>query len=171
MVVKYPDGKKQTISYPKYLVEMYLGRYLGDKETVDHIDGDFTNNDISNLRVIERGLHCSQDAFRNKSEIHTCVWCKKEFEVSGKSLHLRNRKQASGFCSKSCSGKYGKSVQNGSNRINSTMSIKREKYKTKSALGEIPNVESLKFGEACKMVIPSEALSNQRTCRDLTGDI
>jgi len=34
LVVVFPDRKRKTLSYPKYLVEKYLNRYLGDKETV-----------------------------------------------------------------------------------------------------------------------------------------
>ena len=35
--------ERLTISYPKYLVEVYLNRQLESNETVDHIDGNFPN--------------------------------------------------------------------------------------------------------------------------------
>jgi len=36
------EGKtKRTISYPKFLVEKRLNRYLSENEIVDHIDGNF----------------------------------------------------------------------------------------------------------------------------------
>lgn len=38
-----------------------------------------------------------------------------------------------------------------------------------SALKEISDVEPLKFGETFQMAIPSQALRNERRCRDLTG--
>ena len=41
--------KRITLSYPKYLIEVHLDRYLEKEETVDHIDGNFLNNVISNL--------------------------------------------------------------------------------------------------------------------------
>ena len=40
VVVVYPDGRKKTVSYPKYLMETHLERYL-DKE-VREIDQIYT---------------------------------------------------------------------------------------------------------------------------------
>lgn len=66
------DGRKiiiidgRTVSYPKYLLEQHLGRKLTDNETCDHIDGDFTNNSISNLRVLSRELNASLGGLGNK---------------------------------------------------------------------------------------------------------
>ena len=44
----------KRISYAKYLMEQTLGRALAKNEVVYHIDGDFRNNDLSNLEVITR---------------------------------------------------------------------------------------------------------------------
>ena len=44
VVVTKPNGKKSTISYPKYLMEIKLDRYLEKNETVDHDDKDITND-------------------------------------------------------------------------------------------------------------------------------
>lgn len=75
------DGTRQTISYPKYLVEEALNRKLTENETVDHIDGNFNNNDLSNLRIINRNEHCFEDhVFRNKETEFTCVYCGKKFK-------------------------------------------------------------------------------------------
>jgi len=157
MVLKHPDGRKQTISYPKYLVEMYLNRYLSDNETIDHIDGDFTNNELSNLRVIDRKTHSYQDALKYNDEKHICVWCNSEFVIKGDKLGQRNRRKSSGFCSKKCTGQYGAFVQNGGIPLKTKMNLKKDSYKPKSALKEISGVEPFKFGETCKMAIPSEA--------------
>lgn len=35
-----------TCSYPKYIVERHLGRKLKSSETIDHIDGNFSNNNL-----------------------------------------------------------------------------------------------------------------------------
>lgn len=108
------DGTKRTISYPKYLIELHLGRYLLDNETVDHIDGNFLNNDISNLQVLDRKEHCRLDVIRNKDIKVNCTYCNKFFTIKGSKLHTRNRKDrnSSGyFCSRSCSGKYGAEIQ------------------------------------------------------------
>jgi len=46
--------QKITESYPKYLMEKYLGRKLTKDETVDHINNDFTDNRIENLQILSR---------------------------------------------------------------------------------------------------------------------
>ena len=65
--VIFSDGRRTYMSYPKYLMEVHLGRYLEKDETVHHIDGNPLNNDISNLTVIDRAEHANNDAIRNKN--------------------------------------------------------------------------------------------------------
>ena len=44
VVVVHRNGKRRTVSYPKWLLECHLGRKLHkDRETVDHWDSDFNN--------------------------------------------------------------------------------------------------------------------------------
>lgn len=135
-VIVFPDGKKKTVSYPKYLIEVHLDRYLEDDETIDHIDNNFRNNDISNLRVIKRAEHAKQDANRNKDVYVKCAYCGKMFLIQGSKLHNRNRKdrhQSGYFCSKSCSGKYGAEIQNGKITHQTVSKIIPTTYKAKSA--------------------------------------
>lgn len=54
VVIIHDNGISQTRSYPRLLLEQKLGRPLQDDETVDHIDGDFTNDSPENLRVLSR---------------------------------------------------------------------------------------------------------------------
>ena len=111
-----PDNKKLTISYPKYLMEVHLDRYLEDDETVHHIDGNPLNNDIKNLQVIKRSEHVSNDVMRNSDVTVKCKYCGKEFIIKGSTINNRNRsdREFHGyFCSKKCSGKYGRSIQLG----------------------------------------------------------
>ena len=72
IIAVYPDGSRKTTSYPKYLMEVHLGRYLLPTETVDHIDRDFTNNSISNLQVLSKETHSRLDAKRLASEVVKC---------------------------------------------------------------------------------------------------
>jgi len=51
------NGKKTTMSYPKYLMEEYLGRPLEDDEMVHHCDKDKSNNDIENLELMLLNEH------------------------------------------------------------------------------------------------------------------
>lgn len=99
VILKSPGSKSdhQTVSYPKYLVEMYLGRYLTDEETVDHIDGNFNNNSLDNLRVIPRALYCKSHVSERRIVTKKCVVCGKEFVTTD------NHRKTCG--SKNCRGK------------------------------------------------------------------
>ena len=126
--------EKHTVSYPKYLMECHLNRYLDKDETVDHIDGNPLNNDISNLQVLKRPEHNKLDAVRNKDVEVRCSYCGKKFIIKGSSLHYRNRKdrhQSGYFCSRECSGKYGKEIQDKKRKAIKVDRIVPEKYKDK----------------------------------------
>ena len=133
----FKDGSVKTISYPKYLIEKYLDRYLLKNETVDHIDKNPLNNEIFNLRVLNRDEHCKNDAKRNESVKVKCSFCGKEFEIEGKKIRNRNRiggknnrRIMSGyFCSKTCSGMYGKMIQmNQIDKIKGVEKVEIKKY-------------------------------------------
>lgn len=51
----FPDGKKLSTSYARFLMSEKLGRPLSKDETVDHIDGDCTNDDPANLQIMSLG--------------------------------------------------------------------------------------------------------------------
>lgn len=49
------NGKQRSSTqYARYLLAVKLGRFLTQTETVDHIDGDKTNDDINNLQILSR---------------------------------------------------------------------------------------------------------------------
>jgi hypothetical protein len=105
------DGKKKTVSYPRYLIQQVIGRELTDLETVDHIDGDFTNNDLNNLQILTRSANASKafdDHDKRKKYIELqCTFCQKLF-MRTMNCHrraLKKNKNVGFFCSRSCQGK------------------------------------------------------------------
>lgn len=108
-VILYANRRCRTLSYPKYLMELHLGRYLSEDETVDHIDRNPLNNDLSNLQVLSRSEHVRLDSLRICPMRFTCPICLAEFELAGRRLKAaadnRRRQKTGPYCSKSCAGK------------------------------------------------------------------
>lgn len=136
VIVVDNNGNKRTISYPKWLLELQMGRPLDpDLETVDHKDSDINNNDLSNLRIVPRSEHSADDTRRVKNVKLTCAWCKKEFERSPRLVRDKARKGKAGpFCSKKCAGKYSRMLQlKLIDKFDTQKSIDSEYYKKKYA--------------------------------------
>lgn len=113
VIIVENNGKRRTVSYPKWLMELQLGRKLDpDLETVDHLDSNFDNNDLSNLRIVPRNEHSADDTRRVKPVKFKCAWCDKEFERSPRLVRDKARKNKAGpFCSRTCAGKYSRMLQ------------------------------------------------------------
>jgi hypothetical protein len=116
IVIDLITKKKTTVSYPKYLIEIKLGRKLNINETIDHKDGDITNNSYDNLQILNRNDHIKMDILRNKETEFICPTCKIKFKLSGKRLseainRSNNQGKAGPFCCRSCAGKYGTDIQ------------------------------------------------------------
>ncbi len=116
------SGKKITVSYPKFLMEITLERKLDPVlETIDHQDNNFYNNDLSNFKILSLSEHAKQDALHIVPDRMSCIFCGKEVplkKLKGRHKNMssknKKRKLASGpFCSKQCIGKYGAAIQNG----------------------------------------------------------
>ena len=142
--------------YNNDLFEKIVSRYLKVNHNIDlsniivgndlaKVCLEVLNNDLSNLQILDRKVHCSVDVLRNKDITVKCTYCQKEFTIPGSKINNRNRRDRhnSGyFCSRSCSGKYGQEIQSGKRKPEEPHEkIIPEKYKAKSALGEIPDVE------------------------------
>lgn len=97
---KCSKGTRITVSYPKYLVETYLDRLLEPDETVDHIDGNFSNNSLDNLRVVPRNIHCKSHAKHKKVIQKMCVICGSVFSTNNNNRVVCGNKQCSGKCTR-----------------------------------------------------------------------
>lgn len=108
--------RTKTVSFPKLLVEYKIGRRLKVNETADHKDRDFTNNELTNLQVLDKAEHARIDAKRRLPENFICPYCGTFFQLRDKKLadatQNRKRGKAGPFCNRSCSGLYGTDVQN-----------------------------------------------------------
>ena len=105
--VLYNNGVRTTISYPKLLIENHLNRKLTQDETVDHIDGNPQNNDLSNLQILSRSDNARKSVKRAELSTVVCKLCGKSFQRrTAILLYNKNiRKRDGPFCSKSCVGK------------------------------------------------------------------
>lgn len=114
-------GKTKTISYPKAIAESNLNRRLLKDETIDHNDRNFDNNVSNNLIVRDRSEHAALDATRVLIHDVTCPVCGSLFTPT---LNQTYSKTAGPFCSKRCSGLYGKSIQKGEKPLDKTKIVK-----------------------------------------------
>ncbi len=132
VVVVFIDDTKKTVSYPKYLMEQYLGRELDPNlETIDHIDRDFTNDSLENLQIKERVEHVKEDILRVELVEIECPICLRKVNKKAHTLqHNKKLGKAGPFCGKSCAGVYGAYVQNGyMEKLGNTYEDIRKYYK------------------------------------------
>ncbi len=109
--------KKQTIKQlAKVLLEVKLGRLLVDNETVDHIDEDKTNDSLDNLQLLNRDENSSKSAIKRIRSQVPCKECGDLFVPSANQVNRRSLNKSGPFCSKRCSGLFGKRVQMGEAR-------------------------------------------------------
>lgn len=127
--LKFSDKTHKFMSYAKFLMECHLKRYLDKNETVDYIDQNPLNNDISNLRVLTNSQHVYNDTKRKKKILLKCANCQKDFWgfVSNRNRPLKKCKGFY-FCSKHCSGTWGQQIQVGKRKIETKEELKQEYY-------------------------------------------
>jgi endogenous inhibitor of DNA gyrase (YacG/DUF329 family) len=105
VVIQHADGHLQTKSYPKFLLEQKLDRELIGDETTDHIDEDFTNDDLGNLQPLNRVENAAKSAKAPKMFNFICPTCgvpasKRASQVA----HNQNRSLRGPYCSRRCAG-------------------------------------------------------------------
>lgn len=106
------EGGSKTHQYARLLLEAKLQRRLVGKETVDHIDGDYTNDSLDNLRVLS---NADNARMRGVVASFVCPYCETVIELRGDRLRNAKVNRAKGragpFCNRSCAGKYSTQVQ------------------------------------------------------------
>lgn len=113
IVLVFDDLSKKTVSYPKFLMEIKLGKKLKEDETVHHKDEGIYNNKYSNLEVLPRKLHCYRDSLKARTPMVACIWCHESFELTASQRNSRALGNAGPFCSKPCVGNYTAYLQKG----------------------------------------------------------
>lgn len=109
IVFVYPH-RTTSISYARYLMQNNLGRELDKNEEVDHIDNDFTNDDIGNLQILSKEENHRKQLELQAAEIWTgnCGICGVQFSKAASQVRANLKQGRSGpYCSKSCAGKVG----------------------------------------------------------------
>lgn len=99
--------KRSSTQYARYKLAVHLGRYLTEDETVDHIDNDKTNDDISNLQILSKYENIRKSQKKLPPLIGTCFICGKSFNVRRnltivKRLKYKNNELC---CSRECGWK------------------------------------------------------------------
>jgi len=64
------DGKTTTRQHARLLLEQKLGRRLSRGETVDHVDEDKTNDEVSNLQPLSKSDNSKKSALFNQSHLN-----------------------------------------------------------------------------------------------------
>ncbi len=109
---------RTTVSYPKYLlIANGIHSNYNPDETTDHIDEDFTNDDLNNLQVLTRAENARKSMERSdrkaQKAFYICPNCNKEFEQFVRQVkgNQEVKKRFGPFCSRSCAGKYNTTKQ------------------------------------------------------------
>lgn len=116
IVIVHSCGRRQTKSYPKYLLEQKIGRELVGDETCDHIDEDFTNDSSDNLQVLSRPVNAAKSMLLNPAKFYhfSCPECHQDSVKTLSEVKANWKKGKAGpFCSRSCAGRYNKKKQTG----------------------------------------------------------
>lgn len=106
-VIHYDGVHRRTQSYPRYLMEQYLGRTLQEWEHVDHINDDFTDDRLENLQILTPAENNRKSAKGVEMLWFTCPVCTSEFQREARFYRDKQIKhgKAGPYCSKQCSGK------------------------------------------------------------------
>jgi endogenous inhibitor of DNA gyrase (YacG/DUF329 family) len=100
-----------AMNLSRFKMQEHLGRILEPTEDVDHIDEDKTNDELSNLQVLDKPEHASKSkSVYPKLIAVVCPSCGEEFTMTNVQQAIYQRKKRTGsdgpFCSRRCSTTY-----------------------------------------------------------------
>lgn len=131
-----PDYRR-TFQIARLIIEAELGRTLTQDETVDHINGDKTNDAVENLRVLTLSQNSADSAIKLVSQDFTCPNCNSEFTLTKRRLKdavwNRMKGKAGPFCGRSCAGTYSANIGHNKTDKLSVIQINRRYYSNKHA--------------------------------------
>lgn len=106
MLKKNTNSKERiTISYARYLMSVYLKRYLDKNEHVDHIDNNPLNDEISNYQILTpEENRAKMLALKPKELLElNCSGCNQLFNIEARNYRSRIKNGYKRFfCSKDC---------------------------------------------------------------------
>jgi HNH endonuclease len=119
--VYWSDGSRGTQLYSRHLMEEHLGRPLDrNLETVDHKNGDKTDDSLENLQLLTRAANASKDAKTTEMIGCECPVCGRSFSTPARYVRRnQNTLNKEGpFCSRSCVGKWIRQKQIDAGQVN-----------------------------------------------------
>lgn len=114
VVPNHPHAKKYGyVLMHRVVMENHLGRLLNSTEIVHHLDKNRHNNSIENLEVMSGNTHSSLHGLEmgERCGRFVCPSCKIEFERPLRQTCLIKKSGKATFCSRSCSGKFNRTIQ------------------------------------------------------------
>lgn len=145
-LIAYDKTNHKIVSYPRIIMETYLGRKMLPAEVVHHKDRNPLNNNVENLEVLNRADHTKlhMDEVTHKKyydKIMVCPICNKEFLCTAQHQRhhqekvLKNieegRKIIEPLCSNRCVGIYTTKYCNIENFRNSKKRNRPKNYLSK----------------------------------------
>lgn len=110
---KHGDGTKRSVWVHREKMESKLGRSLEPDEVVHHINGNVSDNRLSNLAVMLLSKHSSEHSKNPASKlVLVCAECGMKFTRGAHKERWRVAKRKAGpFCGKRCVGRWSRRKQ------------------------------------------------------------
>lgn len=104
VIVQFLDGTKKSMSSARYVLSKLRGSWLKPEETADHIDGNFENDDPTNLQILSMADNIRKSVIPKKMFSFDCPVCKNKATKELRNVkHNKKQGKAGPFCGKACS--------------------------------------------------------------------